>query len=85
MDKETIISGIKQRILDEQRKHQNLDWAEIAARKIYSTYISCSEIDMSEAATRQLANSIYFRCRRCGNKGAKYEQGLCPTCELYFK
>lgn len=36
--KEEIISSIKKRIESEQRKHQNLDWQEIAARKIYSTY-----------------------------------------------
>jgi hypothetical protein len=35
-DKEKIIASIKQRILDEHRKHKTLDWAEIAARKIYS-------------------------------------------------
>ncbi len=36
--KEEIISSIKNRIESEQRKHQKLDWAEMAARKIYSTY-----------------------------------------------
>jgi len=36
--KEQIIAQIKQRILDERRKHSKLDWAEIAARKIYATY-----------------------------------------------
>lgn len=39
MDKEQVIASIKQRILDEQRKHKTLDWAEIAARKIYSTHL----------------------------------------------
>lgn len=36
--KEDILVTIRQRILDEQRKHPSLDWAEIAARKIYKTY-----------------------------------------------
>ena len=36
--KEEIISSIKTRIGDEYRKHQTLDWQEIAARKIYGTY-----------------------------------------------
>ncbi len=37
-EKERIISGIKQRIIDEHRKHKDLDWPEIAARKIYKSY-----------------------------------------------
>ena len=36
--KGTIVSRIKQRIESEHRKHPDLDWAEIAARKI------CAEI-----------------------------------------
>ena len=40
MDKEKTIHSIKQRILDEHRKHHKIDWAEIAARKIYSSFIS---------------------------------------------
>ena len=39
MNKEQVIASIKQRILDEQKKHKTLDWAEIAARKIYSTHL----------------------------------------------
>jgi len=39
MNKEQVISSIKQRILDEQMKHKTLDWPEIAARKIYSTHL----------------------------------------------
>jgi hypothetical protein len=44
MDKEKQIASIKQRILDEHRKHRDLDWAEIAARKIYSNNLvkNCS-------------------------------------------
>lgn len=39
MDKERIIEGIRQRILSEHMKHsQHLDWAQIAALKIYATY-----------------------------------------------
>ena len=36
--KESIIAGIKQRIIDEHRKHKDLEWEEIAARKIYGSY-----------------------------------------------
>ncbi len=45
MNKEKIITGIKQRILDEQRKHERWtpNWTEIAARKIYSTYLAKHE------------------------------------------
>ena len=35
-NKERIIAAIKYRILEEQKKHKELDWAEIAARKIYA-------------------------------------------------
>jgi len=34
--KSTLVSKIKQRIESEYRKHPDLDWAEIAARKIYA-------------------------------------------------
>lgn len=39
MNKEKQIASIKQRILDEHRKHKSLDWADIAARKIYSAHL----------------------------------------------
>lgn len=32
------VESIRQRILDERRKHPDLDWAQIAATKIFSTY-----------------------------------------------
>ena len=35
--KERIINGIKHRIITEQGKHPNLDWALIAAYKIYDS------------------------------------------------
>ena len=34
--KDTLILKLKQRIESEYRKHPDLDWAEIAARKIYA-------------------------------------------------
>jgi len=37
--KEDTIAAIKYRILEEQKKHKQLDWAEIAAHKIYSTLV----------------------------------------------
>ena len=39
MNNEEQIASIKQRIIDEHRKHKDLDWAEIAARKIYITHL----------------------------------------------
>ena len=39
MDKETIIKQIKNRILAEHRKHKTLDWANVAAHKIWSEYL----------------------------------------------
>ena len=38
MNKEETIKSIAQRIKDEHRKHKDLDWAEIAASKIYGAY-----------------------------------------------
>lgn len=39
MDKEKIIQLIKNRIISERRKHLDLNWEEIAARKIFSSII----------------------------------------------
>ena len=36
LEKGILVSKIKQRIESEYRKHPDLDWAEIAARKIYA-------------------------------------------------
>jgi len=36
LEKGTLVSKIKQRIESEYRKHPDLDWAEIATRKIYA-------------------------------------------------
>jgi hypothetical protein len=36
MENEKIIQSIKNRIISEYKKHPDLDWAEIAARKIYA-------------------------------------------------
>jgi len=38
--KDTLVSKIKQRIESEYRKHPDLDWAEIAARKIYAGIVN---------------------------------------------
>jgi len=37
--KDEIIASIRQRILDEHRKHSELDWARLAATKIYRSHI----------------------------------------------
>ena len=39
MDEEKTIQIIKERIISERRKHKNLDWEEIAARKIYKSLV----------------------------------------------
>jgi len=46
LDKKAKIAQIKQRILDEHRKHKDIDWAEIAAIKIYDAYLK-ADIDKS--------------------------------------
>jgi hypothetical protein len=38
MSKEEIITLMAQRIKDEYNKHKELDWARIAATKIYTTF-----------------------------------------------
>lgn len=46
MNKEEVIKSITQRIKDEYRKHKDLDWEEIAARKIYSTHFEQPETEV---------------------------------------
>ena len=55
MAKEDIIAAIKYRILEEQKKHKDLDWAEIAARKIYATLFSQ---DAVEENTNEMKENI---------------------------
>lgn len=38
MEKEKVIETIKLRIIAEHSKHKNIDWEEIAARKIYNAF-----------------------------------------------
>ncbi len=38
MEKDQAIALIKGRIMDEYRKHPQLDWADIAARKLYEQW-----------------------------------------------
>lgn len=38
LEKQRIIASIERRIKDEYRKHKLLDWAKIAAHKIYATH-----------------------------------------------
>jgi hypothetical protein len=54
MSKEEQIASIKQRILDEHRKHKSLDWAEIAARKIYSTHLVKEKCNLPVVSERTL-------------------------------
>ena len=37
--KQYAVPLIRQRILDEQRKHPDLDWAQLAAIKIYDSFV----------------------------------------------
>lgn len=39
LNKEQFIKALKERIESEHRKHPDLDWSEIAARKIYKGFI----------------------------------------------
>ena len=57
MNKSETIKSITQRIKDEFRKHPKLDWAEIAARKIYSSHIGKSKQELKQKITN-LENRI---------------------------
>ncbi|MEY2701922.1 MAG: hypothetical protein RLY43_555 [Bacteroidota bacterium] len=63
-----IIASIKQRILNEYRKHGSLDWAEIAARKIYRTHLvkTCNKpaVSKSEGVERKAAVCDHPRMKR---------------------
>lgn len=62
-DSEREIRMIKNRILLEQKKHNTLDWAEIAARKIYSSLV----VTYCEHPFNKLHwvdNVVY--CNQCG-------------------
>ena len=37
LNSESVVKMIKERIIEEHRKHPKLDWAAIAANKIYAT------------------------------------------------
>ena len=45
--KDTFILKLKQRIESEYRKHPDLDWAEIAAKKIYARFLENKKIDIT--------------------------------------
>jgi hypothetical protein len=53
--KDRIIENIAHRIRDEFRKHESLDWALIAAKKIYSSY-NISLIDDADLRNKYPAN-----------------------------
>jgi hypothetical protein len=69
-----IIASIKQRILNEYRKHGSLDWAEIAAKKIYRTHLvkTCNKSAVS--------NNEVAVCSRCGTKTVSHPTTLCYKC-----
>ena len=64
MNKEEIITAITNRILKEQRKHSTLDQAQIAARKIYSSFIHV-EINCGTCKHREVSKYIEpcYGCR----------------------
>jgi hypothetical protein len=40
MEENDIIAAIEERIKSEYNKHRDLDWAKIAAKKIYYSYVN---------------------------------------------
>lgn len=72
MNKEQVIAIIKQRILDEQRKHKTLDWAEIAARKIYSTHLVKEICNLPVVSNRT--------CPKCKGEMLPQDDKICIDC-----
>jgi hypothetical protein len=79
MEKEQIISLIKGRIIDEYLKHPKLDWAEIAARKLYSQWDEFYKAEQSRQA-----DVIKSVCENCGNevKDAQHDGYCSDLCYL---
>ena len=61
MQKEQEIALIKGRIIDEQRKHPDLDWQEIAARKIYSQRSEYFEKEISRIKHEHSELELLYR------------------------
>ena len=64
MEREQIIEGIRLRIISEHQKHPTLNWAGVAARKIYATYIAIpellAEIGVEEEETPEEKHEVYY-------------------------
>lgn len=67
MEKEQTIKAIKDRILAEHRKHKDLDWADIAARKIYSEHMKVNGMGkcLCGGKLEYKFTMHYFRCKDC--------------------
>jgi len=72
MDKEQTIRLIRGRIMDEYHKHPNLDWADIAARKLQSQWSEYFEKSISPT------NSI---CK-CKDRIGETKLWCCNICGL---
>ena len=60
MSKEVIVNQIRQRILDEHRKHEGQDWALIAAHKIYISHMANESLApiLSPEADKQIREDL---------------------------
>lgn len=65
MDQQKIINSIKERILAEQRKHPDLDWALIAANKIYNAHFKEPE----PSSTRYFIIHYYYATNGADGNG----------------
>lgn len=75
-EKERIIKGITTRIESEYRKHKNIEWPEIAARKIYASFIAYENItELMESEASKLLREGYY----C----PKYNEPTCDLSKLY--
>jgi len=74
MTKEEIINLIAGRIIDESRKHPNLEWHKIAAAKIYTQWTEFFKEEEENPKCKCGQNSMPYKaqvemdkCSRCGN------------------
>lgn len=74
MNSEESIELIRCRIIDEYRKHPDLDWAEIAARKLHSEWLEYFNKEKEQTA-------LEFTKW----KDKKYNQGVNEMSHLYLR
>lgn len=76
LDKDQAISLIKGRIMDEYRKHPQLDWADIAARKLYEQWNEYFKANQSREEGSGKLEEVFRNFIRTEQLTAKWEEFL---------